>query len=231
MSVFGWRLNPWLGVDGKLHEIASVQWPNLIHKNKGRASSQRSRNIGYIFRSHYYGRNDFRAWTISYFGSDLGLVTNGLSVHMECVWSKNSYIVWSLFYILAGCTCNIYPAEYCIICWRKIHLPAVSGFWKIIYPSKISVCRFDAWQVNYNEKKEILPLARWYLFFRERIDHSAILHKMKSSLIRCPYRGGCICLYLGGATVGLYQNGGYDEQRNEHIDTNRYACTLLFWME
>ena len=27
-------------------------------------------------------------------------------------------------------------------------------------------------------------------------------------------------LYLGGATVGLYQNGGYDEQRNEHIDTS-----------
>ena len=35
-------------------------------------------------------------------------------------------------------------------------------------------------------------------------------------------------LYLGGAkggaTVGLYQNGGYDEQRNEHIDTSGYAC-------
>ena len=28
----------------------------------------------------------------------------------------------------------------------------------------------------------------------------------------------------GGAIVRLYQNGGYDEQRNEHIDTNRYAC-------
>ena len=33
------------------------------------------------------------------------------------------------------------------------------------------------------------------------------------------YLGGA----LGGATVGLYQNGGYDEQRNEHIDTIRYS--------
>ena len=35
------------------------------------------------------------------------------------------------------------------------------------------------------------------------------------------YLGGA----LGGATVGLYQNGGYDEQRNEHIDTSRYVCS------
>ena len=27
----------------------------------------------------------------------------------------------------------------------------------------------------------------------------------------------------GGAIVRLYHNGGYDEQRNEHIDTNKYA--------
>ena len=32
---------------------------------------------------------------------------------------------------------------------------------------------------------------------------------------------------LGGAIVRLYQNGGYDEQRNEHIDTNRYACSSV----
>ena len=31
---------------------------------------------------------------------------------------------------------------------------------------------------------------------------------MKSSLIQCPDGGGA----LGGATVGLYQNGGYDEK-------------------
>ena len=30
---------------------------------------------------------------------------------------------------------------------------------------------------------------------------------------------GVHLLYLGGAIVGLYQNGGCDEQRNEHIDT------------
>lgn len=29
----------------------------------------------------------------------------------------------------------------------------------------------------------------------------------------------------GGATASLYQNGCYDEQRNEHNDTNRYACS------
>ena len=27
----------------------------------------------------------------------------------------------------------------------------------------------------------------------------------------------------GSAIVGLYQNGGCYEQRNEHIDTNKYA--------
>ena len=51
---------------------------------------------------------------------------------------------------------------------------------------------------------------------------------------------GCISLYLGGAlggaTVGLYQNGGRHEQRNEHIDTNRYAYSgaegryMVFWL-
>ena len=35
------------------------------------------------------------------------------------------------------------------------------------------------------------------------------------------YLGGA----LGGAIVRLYQNGGYDEQRNEHIDTSRYVCS------
>ena len=41
------------------------------------------------------------------------------------------------------------------------------------------------------------------------------------------WRGHFSCLggALGGATVGLYQNGGYDEQRNEHIDTSRYVCS------
>ena len=34
------------------------------------------------------------------------------------------------------------------------------------------------------------------------------------------YLGGA----KGGATVGLYQNGGYDEQRNEHIDTKKWGC-------
>ena len=37
----------------------------------------------------------------------------------------------------------------------------------------------------------------------------------------------CLGGALGGATVGLYQNGGYDEQRNEHIDTNRCACSSI----
>lgn len=46
---------------------------------------------------------------------------------------------------------------------------------------------------------------------------------MKSSLIQYPDGGGA----KGGATIGLYQNGGYDEQRNEHIDTNRYACSSV----
>ena len=31
----------------------------------------------------------------------------------------------------------------------------------------------------------------------------------------------------GGAIVRLYQNGGYDEQSNEHIDTNRYVCSSI----
>ena len=44
-------------------------------------------------------------------------------------------------------------------------------------------------------------------FFRERKSYFAIVRKMKSSLIRCPDGGGA----KGGATVGLYQNGGYDE--------------------
>ena len=35
----------------------------------------------------------------------------------------------------------------------------------------------------------------------------------------------CLGGALGGATVGLYQNGGCDEQRNEHIDTSRYVCS------
>ena len=38
---------------------------------------------------------------------------------------------------------------------------------------------------------------------------------MKSSLIQCPDRGDASPCFLGGAlggaTVGLYQNGGYDE--------------------
>ncbi|MCI5511191.1 MAG: hypothetical protein MR436_12390, partial [Eubacterium sp.] len=61
-----------------------------------------------------------------------------------------------------------------------------------------------------------------------RKDYSASFHKMKSSLIQCRmervhllYLGGA----KGGAIVGLYQNDGYDEQRNEHIDTSRYACS------
>ena len=49
---------------------------------------------------------------------------------------------------------------------------------------------------------------------------------MKSSLIQYPDGGGRL-LYLGGALggaiVGLYQNGGCHEQRNEHVDTNKYA--------
>ena len=43
---------------------------------------------------------------------------------------------------------------------------------------------------------------------------------MKSSLIQCP-DGGVHLLYLGGAkggaTVGLYQNGGYDESLSMRI--------------
>ena len=34
-------------------------------------------------------------------------------------------------------------------------------------------------------------------------------------------------LCLGCANVGLYQNGGCDEQRNEHIDTYRCACSSI----
>ena len=47
----------------------------------------------------------------------------------------------------------------------------------------------DNWIIK---KEEILPLARWSLFFRERKDYSAIVHKMKSSLIQCPDGGWCI---------------------------------------
>lgn len=41
--------------------IENIQSSGGICYGVVRASSQRSRNIGYIFRSHYFGRNDFRA--------------------------------------------------------------------------------------------------------------------------------------------------------------------------
>ena len=65
------------------------------------------------------------------------------------------------------------------------------------FHSKISVCRFDAWQVTYNKKKEILTLVRWYLFFRERKDHPATFHKIKSSLIQCPDEEGVFPVFRG----------------------------------
>lgn len=46
---------------------------------------------------------------------------------------------------------------------------------------------------------------------------------MKSSLIQCPDGGGA----LGGATVGLYQNGGYDEKLITIYNTE-YAIPAVF---
>ena len=50
---------------------------------------------------------------------------------------------------------------------------------------------------------------------------------MKSSLIQCPDGGGA----LGGATVGLYQNGGYDEKLHYVFDTDSGGVKrgLVFW--
>ena len=46
---------------------------------------------------------------------------------------------------------------------------------------------------------------------------------MKSSLIQCPDGGGA----KGGATVGLYQNGGYDECK---VGCYPYSKSPLFSM-